>query len=241
MTMETTAPTAAEDAPSAADAAALFRARAAFYRMLASLYFAELTDEGIERLRATDWDALALGVPEADEGLRAMATYLARCGSAGRQELAVDFAGAILAAGSYEERCATPYESVFTSETGLLMQEARDDVYRYYCEAEIGVDPTLQTPEDHFSFECEFMAALAERTADALEGGDPARAAELTATQASFHRDHLANWVDDLCDTLTACARTRFYRGVAQLTRSFIHEDTTLLAELTTTSEQLAA
>ena len=49
----------------------------------------------------------------------------------GRQELAVDFAGSILAAGSYEERRATPYESVFTSETGLLMQEARDDVYRF--------------------------------------------------------------------------------------------------------------
>lgn len=206
-------------------------ARAIFYRMLSSLYFKELDEAGIEHLQGIQLSSLALGVPLIDEGLATMDSYLSRCGKAGRQELAVDFAGAILAAGSYEERRATPYESVFTSETGLLMQEARDDVYRFYCDAGIGVEPSLQIPEDHLSFECEFMATLAEQASTALDQNDLAEAQRLMDIQASFHHTHLENWIDDLCDTLAQCARTRFYRGVAAVTRGFIHEDGVMIAD----------
>lgn len=207
-------------------------ARALFYRILASLFFKELDEAGIDRLRQIQLESLALGIPLIDEGLSAMATYLARSGRAARQELAVDFAGSILAAGSYEERRATPYESVFTSDTGLLMQEARDDVYRLYQEAGLQVQVSLQTPEDHLSFECEFMATLAERTGEALASDDLSRAKELMDLQASFHRDHLANWIDELCDTLDQCAHTRFYRGVSLVTRGFVHEDDAMIADI---------
>lgn len=206
-------------------------ARASFYRMLSSLYFKELDEAGIEHLQGVQLSSLTLGVPLIDEGLTAMDSYLSRCSKTGRQELAVDFAGSILAAGSYEERRATPYESVFTSETGLLMQEARDDVYRFYCDVNIGVEPSLQTPEDHLSFECEFMATLAEQASAALDRNDLAEAQRLMNIQASFHHTHLENWIDDLCDTLAQCARTRFYRGVAAVTRGFIHEEDIMIAD----------
>lgn len=47
------------------------------------------------------------------------------------------------------------------------MQEARDDVYRRFCEARVAVDEGLRTPEDHLSFEFEFMAAQAGEQARA--------------------------------------------------------------------------
>lgn len=219
----------------------LTEARAQLYRLIGSLYFTELTEEGIARLRESGLESLSIGNDEADRGLADMARYLARASRNARQELAVDFAGSILAAGSYEERRATPYESVFTSENGLLMQEARDDVLRYYCEAHVEVEPTLQTPEDHLSFECEFMAALAERSIEALHASDPAWALELVRTQQAFHREHLSNWVDDYCDCLEECANTRFYQGVSHLTRGFVAEDALMLADMVDALSEAAA
>ncbi len=133
-------------------------ARAAFYRTLASFYFKELDQDGIDRLAASDLAAIEADDALMRAGYADMAAYLARRDGGTRQELASDFACALLAAGSYEERRATPYESVFTSESGLLMQEARDDVYRLFCEQHLAVDEALRTPEDHLSFELEFMA-----------------------------------------------------------------------------------
>ncbi len=105
------------------------------------------------------------------------------------------------------------------------MQEARDDVYRRFCEARVAVDEGLRTPEDHLSFEFEFMAAQAGEQARALHAGDTAAAASALRTQREFHRDHLLNWIDAYCDCLQSCAQTRFYRGVAKLTRGFVHMD----------------
>ena len=140
-------------------------ARAAFYRTLASFYFKELDQDGIDRLAASDLAAIEADDALMRAGYADMAAYLARRDGGTRQELASDFACALLAAGSYEERRATPYESVFTSESGLLMQEARDDVYRLFCEQHLAVDEALRTPEDHLSFELEFMATQAEAAA----------------------------------------------------------------------------
>lgn len=219
---------------------ALTAARARFYRLIASLYFTELDEEGIARLAAQDLAQLSIGNADADAGLTDMAQYLRQHTRNARQELAVDFAGSILAAGSYEERRATPYESVFTSESGMLMQEARDDVYRFYCDAHVQPDASLQTPEDHLSFECEFMATLAERQADALDAGDVEQAHELVLTQQMFHVKHLASWMDAYCDCLLACASTRFYRGVARLTRGFVAEDAGMLADSLALLEEIS-
>mgnify|MGYP000308504567 FL=1 len=131
--------------------------RASFYRTLASLYFKELDQAGIDALSNEDLTATGVDDELMEEGYADMAAYLKHRDGGTRQELATDFAGAILAAGSYDDRRATPYESVFTSESGLLMQEARDDVYRRFCEARVAVDEGLRTPEDHLSFEFEFM------------------------------------------------------------------------------------
>ncbi|WP_172623420.1 TorD/DmsD family molecular chaperone [Arabiibacter massiliensis] len=206
-------------------------ARAAFYRMLSSLYFKELDQEGIDRLAEADLTGTGIDDELMQQGYADLAASLRHRDGGTRQELAADFAGAILAAGSYEERRATPYESVFMSETGLLMQEARDDVYRRFCEARVAVDEGLRTPEDHLSFEFEFMAAQADRLAQALRSGRAEDAAEALRMQRSFHLDHLLNWIDAFCDCLDACARTRFYRGVSKLTRGFVRLDEGLMRE----------
>ena len=65
------------------------------------------------------------------QGARTARRALRRVTSATREDLAVDYAHTFLAAGSTkEEQRACPFESVFTSRAGLMMQEGRDQVYK---------------------------------------------------------------------------------------------------------------
>ena len=206
--------------------------RASFYRTLASLYFKELDQAGIDALSNEDLTATGVDDELMEEGYADMAAYLKHRDGGTRQELATDFAGAILAAGSYDDRRATPYESVFTSESGLLMQEARDDVYRRFCEARVAVDEGLRTPEDHLSFEFEFMAAQAGEQARALHAGDTAAAASDIRTQREFHRDHLLNWIDRFTSDVRKAAEDGFYFDLATFTEDFLTADAAELAEV---------
>ena len=61
--------------------------------------------------------------------------------------------------------------------------------------------------------------------------GDFARAQALAETVSDFHRLHQLNWIDDLCDAVLDVAETRFYRGVAKVTRGFVHIETEVVAD----------
>ena len=206
--------------------------RAGFYRMLGSLYFTELTGEQIERMAQQDFSGLSGGDELIAEGYRDIARYLAKRNASTREKLAVDYAHTFLAAGNYETFAATPFESVFTSEMGLLMQEARDEVYKMYCAEHIQPDESLHVPEDHVSFEFQFLATLLERMNDALADGNVEEAARYANLSRDFHEAHQLNWIDDLCDAVMDCALTRFYKGVSKVTRGFVHAETEVMSDI---------
>lgn len=207
------------------------RGRANFYRMLAQLYFKELRAEQVKHLAGLDFSAMSGDDEAIAAGYAEMHRYLRRVHGGARQELACDYAHTFLAAGNYETFAATPYESVFTSEMGLLMQEARDEVYKTFCSQHIQPDESLHVPEDHISFEFEFIATMLERTNDAILDGAYGHARELAQVVSDFHRDHQLNWIDDLCDAIDDVAQTRFYKGAAKVTRGFVHADTDVIAD----------
>ena len=206
--------------------------RKAVYGMLSGLYFKELSEEKIDELARLDMRSLCSSDPELLAASVAMSHYLNTEFGDRRKELAVDYAHCFLAAGSYTDKRAVPYESAFSSEDGLLMQDARDDVYRMMCEEHIGITEGLDIPEDHLSFVFSFMVELIDRQNAALLSGDKKRASELFEKQVYLHREHLNNWIDEYCDTLDEVAQTEFYRGVSGLTRRWIHLDGDLLEEI---------
>lgn len=207
------------------------RGRASFYRMLAQLYFKELTAEQVKHLAGMDFSGMSGDDETIAEGYADIRRYLRHANGGTRQELACDYAHTFLAAGNYETFAATPYESVFTSEMGLLMQEARDEVYKTFCSQHIQPDESLHLPEDHISFEFEFVATMLDRINDAILDGAFGHAYELAQVVSDFHRDHQLNWIDDLCDSVDDVAQTRFYKGVGKVTRGFVHADTEVIAD----------
>lgn len=214
--------------------------RAAYYRMLAELFFRELTQQQVDHLAGMDFAGMAGDNALIAEGYEDMRRYLRHANSGTRQALACDYAHTFLAAGNYETFAATPFESVFTSELGLMMQEARDGVYKMYCEQHIQPQADLHVPEDHVSFEFEFLATVIERANAALLASDFDRARDLAQTVSDFHAQHQLNWVDDLCDAVLDVAETRFYRGVSKVTRGFVHIETDVIADELDVLQELA-
>ena len=229
----------ADDAQAVRQMAQANGSRAALYRTLGFYYLHELSQEQIEALAKADLAHVEADDDLAREGYADMAAYLSKLTTGTRQELACDYAHTFLAAGNYETFAATPYESVFTSETGLMMQEARDEVYKMYCTEHMQPNEKLQIPEDHLSFEFEFMALLIERMNEALDAGDCAQALHYARLQRKFHREHQLNWIDDFCDTVDDVAETVFYAGLAKVTRGFVHSETAVIDDEAAFAEEL--
>ena len=126
--------------------------RAAFYDVVAALYYKPLAQEQIDRIAEGGLAAFAGAGELMAEGLHDMERALSKRHSGTRQELAVDFTGAFAGTSSWKGRYAAPYESVFTSEEGLLFQDSYHEVYRLYRQNSVRKSPGYDFPDDHLVY-----------------------------------------------------------------------------------------
>lgn len=211
-----------------------FENAADFYALLSGIFYLELTEEQIDGLAESGFSFPDDG-SEMGDACAALRRYLARRGPSARQDLAVDYARIFLAAGVYEGETAVPYESVFTSPEGLMMQDARDEVVRVYRRCGLKVPRDLNVPEDHLAFELEFMGRLSGRIAEALGPGEDAAgedAATLMAEQLRFIDEHLLNWMPDLARRVDTFARLPFYPAMMAVAQSYLRENRAVLKEV---------
>lgn len=206
--------------------------RAAFYDLLAALYFKPLSQEQADAIAALDLSAYADVNEPFAQGLHDIERALAKRNSGTRQELAVDFTAAFAGTSSWEGRYAVPYESVFTSDEGLLFQESYHEVYRLFRENRVERSAGFDYPDDHLSFLCEFLAILSKRALEALEAGDVAEARAQIDLSLAVLNDHVLSWFDDFEELALRILKTRFYRGVLSMSRGFFLLDAEVLRDM---------
>lgn len=205
--------------------------RANIYRFLARVYRSEVT----EQLLA---DMKELPLPEAGEGeaftngAAELRRFLKRSGIDPRTDLAVDYARVFLGAGVADGSAAYPYESVYTSPEGLMMQDARDDVVALYKNHGLAVESSGDEPEDHLAFELDFMVHLIGEGAACAQELDLEGLASSLGQQRAFLRDHLQNWVGRFCVDVERYSETTFYPAIARMTDGLIAMDSNLIDEL---------
>lgn len=221
------------------DIVSALEGRAAFYDLLAALYFKPLSAEQVEAIAEADLAAYADVNELFAEGLHDIERSLAKRNSGTRQELAVDFTAAFAGTSSWEGRYAVPYESVFTSDEGLLFQESYHEVYHLFKEQGAKRAEGLDYPDDHLTFLCGFLALLSRRAIEALEAGDAAGAREQVALSQDVLRDHVLSWFDDFEELALRILKTRFYRGVLKMSKGFFLLDAEVLAEMGEELEKL--
>lgn len=201
--------------------------RANYYRYLARLFYEELDDALIEQI-ATTQEVVALDDEMSEDeralalGTNKMVKYLQRRNPDTMTRTKVDYAALFLGCGAPQETPVSPFESVYTSEERLLMQGARDDVYRCLRADGLVIDDHYNMPEDHIAFEFQYLALLAERAYRHAEAGDDEAAQRERDKMDAFFNEHIAPWVPRFCDEALALAKTPFYQGLLQVTKAWV-------------------
>jgi len=206
--------------------------RAATYKFLSDALLHEYTEEQIEQLRGVE--APEAADEETKQAFADIRKYLAHAGADPRTDLAVDYARVFLSAGVYDGLTAEPYESVFTSEEQLLMQDARDSVVAIYRANGVDVDESLHMPEDHLGLEFDFLSVMATQTAEACraEEFDAAELSRLAGVQADFCEEHILNWIDQLTEKVDEFAQLPLYPAIMRIAKSFVKNDAEVMHEL---------
>jgi TorA maturation chaperone TorD len=202
---------------------------AAAYRFLSTAVFKELDRGQIQALRN---EGLPAGEnARMEKAAQEISRYLKRSDDTVETKLRVDFARVFLAAGIYEKGDSpAPYESVFTSPKGIMMQEARDDAVKRYAEVGMVVNKDLNEPEDHLAFELEYMAILHDRMADAIKSSDEENLSALREKTDAFAKEHLLNWLGSLQQRVAKYAKGPFYPALLEYALGLVEEDLAALA-----------
>ncbi len=214
----------------------LMNRRAQTYGMLARLFREEVDLETLRELQGMRFPA-ATGSPKVDEGYHQLFDYLKGAWEDSVTELAVDYVRTFIGHGVNGYSAAYPYESVYTSERRLLMQEARAEVLATLRENELKRG-TWNEAEDHIALELEFMQRMALRAAEALAEDAEDEAVAYLRTSYEFMENHLLNWLPMLVTDMRLHSKTLFYQGLGQLTLGTVEEDAAVLRELLDSMEE---
>lgn len=207
------------------------------FTFLSQVFFKELTEEAIAELKAGQWPE-DTGNANLDRGYNLLRRYFKFSAGDRRSQLAVEYARIFLAAGVYtqEKRSAVPYESVFTSEEHVVMGDSRDAVIDWFIQDGFKVNPDLHEPEDHISFELEYLAHMNAKAASLIREGRNIDAIKNVKRQRTFIQRHLLNWVGQLRDTAGDYAKTTFYTGMLYVCQGALEQ---AVEALTCVSDEL--
>lgn len=166
------------------------------------------------------------------EGFALLQSDLSNCGEDDLERFAVSFNRVFFGMGPRTAQKAFPYESVYTSSSGLMMQDAYAQVRTLYHAMRFAKNPDFPEPEDHLAVELAFMARLCDVAVDALREGDAAAAETALSAQLSFLRDHLLNWIDRFVVDAKKADDGGFYGDLAAFTQAYLEADVDAVAEV---------
>ncbi len=180
-------------------------ARAEIYGLLSQLYYAPPPAQLLEAVRLAPTEAPApgsfleepwralVGAARAQDDAAIAEEYEALFGGVGKPE--------VYLFGSH-------YISGFLNDKPLV--RLRDAL----AALGLGRDEAMPETEDHVAYELEVMRYLI--------AGDDVTVANLTR-QREFFAEHLQPWIDELCETIAAHPKARFYAVLSAFTRAFMN------------------
>lgn len=212
--------------------------RARTYGMLARLFRVEVDRDALRELQGMRFPT-ATGSSAIDEGYRKLFDYLKTAWDDSITELAIDYVRTFIGHGVNGYSAAYPFESVYTSERRLLMQEARAEVLATLRENNLKRG-AWNEGEDHIALELEFMQRMCLRCAGALAANDEDEAVRLLGVQHGFMKDHLLNWIPMFVMDMLKFSRTSFYQGLGTLLWGYVEFDEEIVSELLESARQAA-
>ena len=209
----------------AADRAASERERAQAYRWLSGIFAREISVEALMAYRAPGGIALLDGFG-AHPSLAPLATTLRgfALDHENPETVAKDLAGAFarLFLGVGGRRSAPPYESAYTSERGLLFQEASGHSAAQLMNLGLQVSGSFSEPPDHLAVQLEIVAELARRREESDGTADAEKYAD---RQLAFLENRLLPWIRAFRDDCATFDRSGFYATAAGCLVAYVTAD----------------
>ncbi len=188
------------------------------------------------RCRSAVYEALALGFsPPTAEVLKRLAT------STGRSKLAqqleeIGFLGELdfrIREGSLAERYQQlfgraggdgvwPYQTHYDEQGVFSDSSELVDLKAFVTTFGLEITPSYRERTDHVSSQCEFMALLRRKEAEAIENGDLATHEKIRKAEAAFLRDHLGQFAAFLGAQLERIDSDDFYGELGGLLKRFV-------------------
>lgn len=216
-----------------ASLATISRNRAALYHWFASAFMAPPDETQVTSLQQGQAHDLLMSLQSADAAagaIEAMRRVL-DLGSPEGVAASLQAAHARLFDGAGGYDAAPPYRSVYTSERGLMYQQATADMERLLQHLQLGIVSAVSEPADHLSLQLEVMSELALRHAAALESDAESDASALLADQIDFLDGQLLNWVDLFAQRLAEVDALGFHAGLAALLVVVLQQDRAYLTD----------
>lgn len=148
------------------------------------------------------------------------------------EQLAVTFNRVFYGMGPRTAQKAFPYESVYTSSGGLMMQAAFNEVKKLYAADGFIKSPEFTEPEDHIAIELAYMTEVCNQTLDAIAQRDEEQTAALLEKQRGFLQAHMLNWAPSFVADMKGSAEEGFYWHLADFTETFLIDDLQALSEV---------
>jgi TorA-specific chaperone len=206
--------------------------RAAMYRWFALAFFAPPTENDVVDMRegkAQQFLHALTATPGASLGVQTMSEVL----TSGTpvevaSELGAAHAKLFYGAGGYES--ASPYRSVYSSDQGVLCQQATVEMERVLRQHRLRLQDTVCEPPDHLSIQLEVMAQLALRYAEAEQIGSDTLP-NLHAEQADFLNTQLLSWLPAFSRRVVEVDDLGFHAGLASALQAVLEQDHAYLLE----------
>lgn len=124
------------------------------------------------------------------------------------------------------------YESIYVGYPRRLFSEVTESVRRAYEARGIAVAARNKIPDDHLSYEMQFMAELCMREMDAIAAHDDAETMNLRSDQKGFLNEHLALWLPEFTRRVSEAWCGDYYAAWAEFARDLVGEDIAYLDSL---------
>lgn len=202
----------------------LCKTRSEIYWWLSTTLATELTEEQLQQYQSTEIQSFLQGLAQSPQLTASVEKLISSLAAANlrnnaRLALCADFADVFL---GNNKSSAPPYESVFTSEDGHLMQEAYQQMTTLLSEHNININDKYSEPADHIAIQLDFMGNLILMT---LESETEVEIRQNFAKQHNFLQTHLLNWLPDFEMKVKDCDKFGFYAAVVELLLAFAQLD----------------
>ncbi len=194
--------------------------------LLAVLHDHEPDHTLIQHLKELDFPFCLTIIPEQSPGSEALLLMEESLAHLGKHsdtqtldELAADYASIYL----NHNISASPEESVWLDEDGLMCQQSMFEVRGWYQRYGLEIKNWRQRPDDHLVYELQFIAWLLDKNNDMQ-----------TLEQISvFMDEHLLRWLGKFSERVMSRCDTQYFASIAALTGAYCEELRNILSLLT--------